>query len=128
MNSVSYDLFRLAESKLSWLESRQNVLSQNVANANTPRFEAKDVQPFAAVLDHAIGAPLPMQTSSPLHLAGNTPVISASTTKSQKSPDGNTVSVEDQLTKIADVSMNQQLIGNIYRKYTGLFRLALGRS
>ena len=128
MNSGSYDLFKLAESKLSWLDSRQEALSQNVANANTPRFQAKDVQPFAAVLDHAIGAPLAMQTSSPLHLAGMPSVLSGLTSKSQKSPDGNSVSVEDQLTKIADVSMNQQLVGNIYRKYTGLFRLALGRS
>ena len=128
MNSSSVDVFKIAESKLSWLDSRQEALSQNVANANTPHYKAKDVQPFAAVLDHAVGGPLALERSSGLHLPGKPPTISALSIKGQVSPDGNTVSVEDQLTKIADVSMNQQLVGNIYRKYSGLFRLALGRS
>lgn len=121
------DLFDLAERKLSWLGRRQEALSQNVANANTPGFQSKDIEPFSAQLARSGGA-LALDNSSHLHIAGiaQTPATQLSR-NGGRSPDRNTVILEDQLTKIADTSMNQQLVENIYRKYTGLFRLALGR-
>ncbi|RYF10860.1 MAG: hypothetical protein EOO77_20625, partial [Oxalobacteraceae bacterium] len=46
MDPTDIGLFRLAEKRLNWVEQRQQVLAQNIANANTPNFKARDVSPF----------------------------------------------------------------------------------
>lgn len=43
-------LFALASHNASWLASRQAVLSENVANADTPGYRARDLRPFAEAL------------------------------------------------------------------------------
>ena len=45
-------LFDLASRQAEWLQARQEVVAGNIANANTPKFRAKDVTPFQAVLDN----------------------------------------------------------------------------
>jgi flagellar basal-body rod protein FlgB len=44
-------LFDLASRQAEWLSVRQQVVAGNIANANTPKYQAKDVTPFSAVLD-----------------------------------------------------------------------------
>ena len=55
-------LFELASSQARWLELRQSTIATNVANANTPGFKARDVEPFNKVLD---GMPVRLATTSP---------------------------------------------------------------
>ncbi|TGT72794.1 flagellar basal body protein, partial [Mesorhizobium sp. M8A.F.Ca.ET.161.01.1.1] len=43
-------LFELASRQAEWLSVRQEVVATNIANANTPKFPAKDVSPFEAVM------------------------------------------------------------------------------
>jgi flagellar basal-body rod protein FlgB len=42
MDVSTTDLFGLAERKLNWLEGRQRVLAQNIANADTPNYQSHD--------------------------------------------------------------------------------------
>jgi flagellar basal-body rod protein FlgB len=37
-------LFQLMSARLSWLSQRQGVLSQNIANADTPEYQPKDLR------------------------------------------------------------------------------------
>ena len=39
-------LFNAVKKRLAWVTQRQEVLSQNVANADTPDYKAKDLRPF----------------------------------------------------------------------------------
>jgi len=41
-------LASLASSQASWLAARQTTIASNVANANTPGYQVRDVTPFAA--------------------------------------------------------------------------------
>ena len=50
MDPTRIALFDLAEKRLAWTAQRQNVLAANIANANTPGFQARDVQSFEKVL------------------------------------------------------------------------------
>lgn len=50
MTSPVY-LFDLASRQANWLAARQTTVSGNIANANTPGYRAKDVEPFVDVLD-----------------------------------------------------------------------------
>lgn len=123
MDPTDIGLFHLAERRLEWVDARQKLLAQNVANANTPGFKARDVAPFVSVLSAST-----MTGTSPLHMSGK----GASGTSIQihaadRSPDGNAVSMEEQLTRVADTAGVQELVLNLHHRYQAMMRLALGR-
>ncbi len=121
-------LFRLAEQRMAWVGRRQELLAQNVANASTPGYQPRDLAPFARALAHASPAAGLMRTD-PMHLAGTSTAQSAQPVRPrERAPDGNGVAMEDQLTKVADTAGTQELVANLYRKYHGMFRTALGRA
>jgi len=108
MPTQPVNILDLAERRLNWLDQRQSVLAQNIANANTPGYQARDLKPFAAVLNDALQP-------------------TADRAVEQRSPDGNAVSIDEQAVKIADTDTSHQLALDLYKKYVGMFRLALGR-
>ena len=117
-------LFALAESRLGWIDARQRVLAQNIANADTPGYQAKDVVAFSDLLGARAVAPV---RTSPLHLAGLTEQVSDEGKVAERSPDGNAVKLEDQMTKVADDETTQAMVGNLWHSYMGMFMTALGR-
>lgn len=126
MDPTDIGLFRLAERRLAWVDERQRLLAQNVANADTPGFKPRDVAPFAAAL---AGQNAALTQTDKAHLAGPASSINGFGVRaSGKAPNGNAVSLEDQLSKVADTSSTQELVNNLYHKYQGLFRTALGRN
>ncbi len=46
MNFTDVPLFSLLRERMSWLNARQGVLSQNVANADAPGYHAQDLKPL----------------------------------------------------------------------------------
>lgn len=126
MDPTDIGLFRLAEKRLNWVEQRQQVLAQNIANAYTPDFKAHDLSPFQSTLAEQ---GVSVARTDPAHLE---PLHSAAQGKEQrgrgKAPDGNTVAMEEQLGKVADTASTQELVTNLYHKYQGMFRMVLGRN
>jgi flagellar basal-body rod protein FlgB len=129
MDPSKIGLFDLAEKRLTWTAQRQTVLAANIANVNTPGYQARDVTPFAQVLV-GTGTMAPSQTR-PNHLSGTLPTGVASLTRQPpkaRALDGNAVALDEQLTKVADTETTQSLVTTIWKKCVGLFGLALGRS
>lgn len=131
MDPGGISLFRLAERRLAWLDQRQKVLAQNIANADTPGFVSRDLRPFAARLDAAAAASQPARTQ-PGHLPGAGDAGPAGPARRDRRPpettlDGNRVTVDEQLMKVSDTEIHQGLTTSLYRKYLGFFRIALGR-
>jgi len=129
MDPTRIGLFDLAEKRLGWTAQRQSVLASNIANANTPAFQARDVQTFESVLSGR-GSMEPARTQ-PGHMAGTTPTGLASLTTDSsgtRALDGNGVSLDQQLTKVADTETTQAMVTTIWKKYVGMFSMALGRS
>ena len=126
MDSSGMGIFNLAERRLAWIDRRQGLLAQNIANADTPGYGAKDLVPFAQTLTQALPE---LAITNPLHIAGmaGSGRTDPHLRPSQRAPDGNAVSMEDQLIKVADTDGAQQLVTNLYHKYLGLFRTALGK-
>lgn len=126
MDPTDIGLFRLAERRLAWAEQRQQLLAQNVANAATPGYVARDLKDFATSLARV--EPGLLRTNA-LHLASSTsPPGTTQPRPHERTPDGNAVSVEEQLTRVADTAGAQELTTGLYRKYLGMFRTALGRT
>ena len=118
----------LAESRLAWLDTRQRLLSQNVANADTPGFRSSDAVPFRQVLDRR-RASAAMVTTDASHLtpprANSLAVLDRRV--SERTPNGNAVSLDEQAIRIAETDQAHALAMGLHRKYVGLFRTALGR-
>ncbi|CAA9227005.1 MAG: Flagellar basal-body rod protein FlgB, partial [uncultured Acetobacteraceae bacterium] len=64
MTAVRPDLLQLTERRMAWLEARQRVLAGNIANADTPGYQPRDVRSFASVLAGAAGGPRMAATNS----------------------------------------------------------------
>jgi flagellar basal-body rod protein FlgB len=121
-------LFRLAEQRLSWLDRRQEVLAQNIANADTPGYAARDLAPFAKMVARS-GAP-PLAVSSPRHIVPASATLHAARPERlarERTHDGNAVRIDDQVARVAETESQHELAIGLYRKYVGLFRIALGR-
>ncbi len=134
MDKLSLDpgqigLFALADRRLAWLGARQNVLGQNVANADTPGWKARDLRPFADVLaSHRSPDAGSVVTTNPLHMQGTALGEAAGQIlRGEQAPDGNAVALDEQMVKIADTDSAHEMVSAIYQKYLGMFRMALGR-
>ena len=119
-------VFDLAERRLAWVGRRQELLAQNIANADTPNWKSRDLKPFAALLAKA-GGVVPTQTSA-MHLPGpRASRLKDETLAGERAPDGNAVALDVELSKVADAESTHALVTGLYTKYLALFRTAAGR-
>ncbi|MET0315118.1 MAG: flagellar basal body protein [Hansschlegelia sp.] len=126
VGSIEPPLLSALKTKLRWHEARQAVLAENVANASTPGFRAHDLKP----VEQAGGAAAPAQTD-PRHLSlasGGAEMKSGAVDGFERTPDGNTVVLEEQMMKAAQNQMDHQMAAMLYQKSLGLLKAALGRS
>ena len=122
-------LFAAADRRLAWLGAREGVLAQNVANADTPGWQQRDIRPFSEVLSGSVSAAASaVARTDPGHLAGTGDGAGGGQVlRGEKAPDGNTVSVDEQMVKIAQTESDHEMVTAVYKKYLGMFRTAIGR-
>lgn len=118
----------LAERRLAWLESRQRVLAQNIANADTPGYRPRDLRPFAETLARA-GGGVGLARTDARHLApaGGSSGARPDRQVAERAPNGNAVALDQQALKVADTDTAHAFATGLHRRYLGLFRTALGR-
>ncbi|MGE0419858.1 MAG: flagellar basal body protein [Acetobacteraceae bacterium] len=137
------DLFRLAGSRMRYLAERQNVISRNIANADTPGYAASDLTPFS--FDSALtrktigsaagndlgGAPLALARTTGTHIGPPGAVAGGSARAARaapyaETPDGNKVSLEEQMMKAANTAGAFSLASAAYAKSVALLKLSIG--
>ncbi len=128
MTEVRGDRLKLTERRMAWLEARQRVLAGNIANADTPGYQPRDVRSFASVLAGAAGPR--MATTDLRHMAALNDKALARPDRSapDRAPNGNAVSLDREALKVAETDSAHALAATLHRRYLGLFRTALGRS
>ncbi|MBL6076682.1 flagellar biosynthesis protein FlgB [Belnapia sp. T18] len=116
----------LAERRIAWLEERQRVLAQNIANADTPGYQPRDLDDFRKSLAGAFG----LARTSDLHVVGSGGAARArlDRTAADRAPNGNAVSLDREAMRVADTDTAHALATGLHRRWMGLFRTALGRS
>jgi flagellar basal-body rod protein FlgB len=120
-------LFDLADRRLAWVGRREQLLAQNVANASTPGWRARDLRPFAELLAGRTVRLTPVEASpGALPLTPANP-FGAVIAPGDAGPDGNSVRLDSELAKVADSETTQALVTGLYGKYLAMFRTALGR-
>ncbi len=131
MNLPDVPLLSMLRERMTWLHQRQDVLSQNVANADTPNYVAHDLK--ALNFDDALRS----STSGGSLMTTNTKHFAVSPTQnsgfeSQESPDvesspnGNAVSLEMEMIKVSDTQAQFQAAANIYAKAMTMMKTAIG--
>jgi flagellar basal-body rod protein FlgB len=129
-------LFQALGAKMNYLDQRQKVIAQNIANANTPDYKPKDLEKvdFSSVLSSLTGdsATITPSMTSPGHLSPNAlPMDEAKSRDMKKTydvmPTGNAVVMEEQAVKSAETMTDYNLMTAIYQKNINMYRTALGR-
>lgn len=127
-------LFGMVKDRMQWLSKRQEVLAQNVANADTPDYKPLDLKAidFADVMRqrnrHAGVSPgTAVNTSVAVRGGRSTFDIVENRAPYETSPDGNAVVLEEQMAKIGETQMQHQLTNELYRKHLGMIKIAIGK-
>lgn len=127
--------------KMNWMEERQKVLTQNVANADTPDYRPQDIKPidFKSILNNSTSAvslsgtsSTSLSTTDVQHiLTGGSSETAGSMPKTtqrftyETSPAGNAVILEEQLIKMNQNYTDYQFTSNLYRKNMQMMKDAL---
>ncbi|WP_346764287.1 flagellar basal body rod protein FlgB [Caulobacter sp. SLTY] len=135
MNIGDIPLFSMLRSRLGYLSDRQNVIAENIANANTPGFVARDVAPFTFESQlrgqaGGLGMMQPAQTqaghmaAAPRRASAQTHAKPRKTGDSEVTLNGNAVVLEDQMIKMTETRMQYDAAIGFYQKSMALLRMA----
>ena len=124
-------LFSMLRTRMQWHQERQRLLSENVANSDSPNYRPRDLAPLQ--FDRV----KPMATSLGLDRTEAAHIASSETTPSQfqtsrfggyeMRPTGNAVNLEDEMIKVAANQMDYQAATTLYTKSLGLIKIAIGK-
>jgi flagellar basal-body rod protein FlgB len=126
-------IFDAIGQSMKHLGTRQRILSQNIANADTPGYKARDAaeQNFASLLGEGGQVAVPKVQISDQMRALGTRSLTAGTIPAtdifETKPDGNNVTLEDQLLKMGQVQADFAALTSLYRKQISLVKAALGK-
>jgi flagellar basal-body rod protein FlgB len=134
MNFADVPLMSLLREKMSWLNARNAVLSQNIANADVQGYSAKDITPldFEAVLKNATQpGKVGLAVTNPMHIAPSESSDDAYTVVDAGDGEGATassaVSDEQEMMKVSDTQAQYQAATNLYAKSIQMMRTAIDR-
>jgi flagellar basal-body rod protein FlgB len=125
-------LFAMLRTSMHWHQERQQVLADNVANADMPNFRPRDLaRPKFDAGPGTAGEPLKLAQTAAGHLTSLSGNGSAQfqTTRSgyDVRPSGNAVDLEDEMIKVAANQMDYQAATTLYSRSLNLLKTALGK-
>lgn len=122
------EVFKIATDMARHAGQRQALVARNVANADTPGFRASTLPDFKDA--YAAGPGLAQRMTRAAHLSATAEGGRAAlrpTETGEPSPNGNTVSIEDEMLNAVNVSREHSRALTIYRHGMTVLRSALGR-
>jgi flagellar basal-body rod protein FlgB len=128
-------LVGMLKTRMRWLESRQKVLSENIANSETPGYRQRDLKTLdfkQLVAGGDMTGSVAQLRTNPLHIAisaSDDGRFGANREKTfETTPDGNSVVLEDEMMKVAETQQDYQLATMLYSKSLGLLKMAVGKA
>ena len=124
----SLDLFQTAGAMARHAGARQAVVARNIANADTPGFQAQAIAPFKDIYQES--SAINMRATRPGHIGGSDTPLQTQQQQSpvgNPSPNGNTVSIENEMLHSVEVAREHSRALTIYRHAMTVLRTSLGR-
>jgi flagellar basal-body rod protein FlgB len=136
MSITNLGLLNGMYAKIGFLQQRQEVYAQNIANADTPGYRPKEIKTpdFSKVMGDISRSrnsvkSVKMEATDANHIPTRASVSNPRLQKSddvyEAAPDDNSVVLEEQMYKASRNMMDYQAMTNIYRRNVGLVRLAV---
>ena len=128
-------ILSMLRTRLQWAQTRQRVLAENVANADTPQYQSRDLAPLkfepSGQSALAMASTVRLATTEPGHLSGFAQGGVRFSTKTDSSyevrPTGNAVNLEEEMMKVAANQMDYQAASAVYTRSLNLIKTALGK-
>jgi flagellar basal-body rod protein FlgB len=133
MDAGQIPLLSMLKERMTWLNRRQDVLSQNVAGADVPGYKARDLKApdFESVLRGTTRiSASSLAVTDPHHIsfARQSASFEEDTVADvEATSTGNSVSLEAQMIKVADTQAQFQAATNLYAKAIDMMKTAIGR-
>ena len=121
------EITAMAQAMASHAGARLGAISQNMANADTPGYKARDVADFAAVWEAGHGGAMRNTRTGHLGSDAQTPTAVAISGGGASAPNGNSVSLEGEMVKAVEVRQQHDMALAIYRNTSAIIRTSLGR-
>lgn len=133
MGISNIPLFTALTEKMKWHQARQGLLAENVANAETPGYRGSDLEAFGFA-EHMRNFSTPRiaaVVTNPAHIAiagsGADGFGGRRMNSFEITPEGNGVTLEDEMMKVTANQIDYQAITSLYTKSLRIIRTALGR-
>ena len=126
---TNLNIFQTAHALAVHSGQRHVVIAQNVANADTPGYSARDVEPFSLTQQGNTGSAT-MVASRSAHLNGDPTGVAqyvVGERAGESDPNGNSVSVENELMMAVDARRHHDRALAIYKSSLNILRASLGR-
>ena len=126
-------LFAALRTKMQWHQTRQGMLAENVANAETPGYRGRDLKAFSFaehVSAFSSASVLTVKTNQNHIQTGNTNNVSFGSrtlNNFEITPEGNGITLEDEMMKVASNQLDYQAATTVYQRSMRLLRTAMGR-
>ncbi len=134
MGLMDMPVFSALTDKMRWHQARQGLLAENVANAETPGYRGRDLAQYD-LADRAGGfssASITTLATQPMHFSVSSSEGGAFGAQRMANfeitPEGNGVSLEDEMMKVTTNMMDYQAATTVYQKSIKILKTALGRS
>ena len=118
-------ILRLADAVARHSATRHRIISDNIANADTPGYKAQDIEPFQDVYARA-GA---MRATRPEHVGRSeqrTFSARPDSASGTESPSGNDVALGDQMMRATKALGAHDRAVTVYKKTLDILRASLG--
>ncbi|HMJ43510.1 MAG TPA: flagellar basal body rod protein FlgB [Pseudolabrys sp.] len=127
-------IFSMLRTRLQYSQERQRILSENVANADTPNYRARDLKapkfPAPTEMTTATVSNVSLTRTEDGHigaLPGGTTFGTEGKNNYEVRPTGTAVNLEDEMMKVAANQMDYQAATALYTRSLGLLKIALGK-
>ncbi|MDV7141388.1 FlgB family protein [Tropicimonas sp. TH_r6] len=123
------ELLSMAQKLAEHAATRQSVVAKNIANVDTPGFKRLGLPSFAETYE-ASGGSASMRATRPGHLGAmsdSMPMKARVQDGGTVKPNGNNVSLEDEILTSADIRQQHEMALSIYQSGLGIMRASLGR-
>lgn len=130
MSDGKTNLMQLMAKRMDYLGDRHKVLSQNIANSDTPNYRPSDLrqQNFLQAMKEA-NSRQPLALTQPNHLRPVSPPTTFAVDKEKKpyetSLSKNGVVLEEQMMKLTQNQSDYTLNAELYNKYTAMSKMVL---